>query len=395
MTEVDIEVQEEKYQFKSVAEFYLLLVHLKCSGSLVVMRQNHNNKKHECAQKTSHLHQSSLWNKKANSVFRNKLQPKLLSRSNVEIIYTEFAGHCLDHVKHLDLNEPIHIVTVSGDGLLFEVINGLYQRSDWKEGIANVWIGLIPCGTGNALSCSLARKRNAPYFEDFGLKTALKDVLHRRTQDLDLIEIELEKEEMKVLSFIGVTIGLIADVDIATEWIRCMGYLRAYLMVACRIVSPKLYKAKLSYLPLERDPTTGKPISVPCNSVIQMPPLNSITLPDEWHTETESYIMIYADNLPLLDPKTLLAPESDLNDGIIWLVIVREGMNRKQMLDWLLHTQAGNHVGKPGVDIIPVRAFIIEPIMPEGYLSIDGEKFKFGKVQGQICSGKAKLLIDD
>ena len=80
------------------------------------------------------------------------------------------------------------------------------------------------------------------------------------------------------------------------------------------------------------------------------------------------------------------------NDGVIWLVMVRDSMPRKEMLQWLMNAGEAGHVGKTGVELVPVRAFRIDPIRPRGYLSIDAESFKFGMVQGQILPSKAKIL---
>lgn len=43
----------------------------------------------------------------------------------------------------MDLSEIDGIVTVAGDGLLFEVINGLLKRQDWKN-IMKIPLGVIP-----------------------------------------------------------------------------------------------------------------------------------------------------------------------------------------------------------------------------------------------------------
>ena len=45
----------------------------------------------------------------------------------------------------------------SGDGLIYEVINGLMRRLDWRRAIQTP-IGVIPCGTGNALAASILWK---------------------------------------------------------------------------------------------------------------------------------------------------------------------------------------------------------------------------------------------
>ena len=88
----------------------------------------------------------------------------------------------------------------------------------------------------------------------------------------------------------------------------------------------------------------------------------------------------------------MLVPESRTDDGVIWLVLVKDSMPRKEMIQWFMNTEEAGHIGKTGVQLLPVRAFRIEPIRPRGYLSIDAESFKFGPVQGQILPGKANLL---
>ena len=50
-------------------------------------------------------------------------------------------------------------VTVSGDGLIHEVLNGLFDRVDWREALARLPIGVVPGGTGNALSRTLVHEQ--------------------------------------------------------------------------------------------------------------------------------------------------------------------------------------------------------------------------------------------
>ncbi len=50
---------------------------------------------------------------------------------DMKLITTERANHAYEYVeKDLQLNEYDGIVTVSGDGLIHEVVNALYRRSD-------------------------------------------------------------------------------------------------------------------------------------------------------------------------------------------------------------------------------------------------------------------------
>ena len=82
-----------------------------------------------------------------------------------------------------------------------------------------------------------------------------------KTVALDLMEVDLA-DGQKRMSFFGVTIGLVADVDIGSEALRCLGWMRAYILVAMRILLPKYYRVKVSYLPLSLDAATGQPIPV-------------------------------------------------------------------------------------------------------------------------------------
>lgn len=70
------------------------------------------------------------------------------------VTQTEYAGHCQDAVRELDISAVDLIISVSGDGMLHELINGIMKRDDWHKA-TKVPIGVIPCGTGNALASSL------------------------------------------------------------------------------------------------------------------------------------------------------------------------------------------------------------------------------------------------
>ncbi len=46
------------------------------------------------------------------------------------------------------------------------------------------------------------------------------------------------------VSFLGVTFGVIADGDIGTEWMRCVGFLRVYLYIGFRTLFPAPYTVR-------------------------------------------------------------------------------------------------------------------------------------------------------
>lgn len=68
--------------------------------------------------------------------------------------YLERANHAYDFVQTMSPQEWDEIVIDSGDGLIYEVINGLLQRAD-REEVLKIPIAIIPGGSGNALCSSV------------------------------------------------------------------------------------------------------------------------------------------------------------------------------------------------------------------------------------------------
>uniref|UniRef100_A0A3P9NMF6 sphingosine kinase n=1 Tax=Poecilia reticulata TaxID=8081 RepID=A0A3P9NMF6_POERE len=63
-------------------------------------------------------------------------------------------NHARELVREISLPEWDGIIIVSGDGLMHEVINGLMERPDWEKAIKTP-LGILPCGSGNALAGSI------------------------------------------------------------------------------------------------------------------------------------------------------------------------------------------------------------------------------------------------
>ena len=67
---------------------------------------------------------------------------------------------------HAQLPNYDGIVIVSGDGLVYEVINGLMKREDGAAAVGRMPIGILPAGTGNGLAksllCALLSPRSSP-----------------------------------------------------------------------------------------------------------------------------------------------------------------------------------------------------------------------------------------
>lgn len=73
-----------------------------------------------------------------------------------ELQITKYANYAREFVRNRDIYGWRSIVVVGGDGIFFEVLNGLFEREDWERAVTTVPCGIIPCGSGNGLARTIA-----------------------------------------------------------------------------------------------------------------------------------------------------------------------------------------------------------------------------------------------
>ncbi|KAJ3598063.1 hypothetical protein NHX12_001577 [Muraenolepis orangiensis] len=174
------------------------------------------------------------------------------------LIQTERQNHARELIREISLPEWDGIIIISGDGLLHEVINGLMERPDWEQAI-KIPVGILPCGSGNALAGSI--NHNAGY--DMCLREPLLLnccflLCRGGVQPMDLVSVTTSPgpshngrsaSPRRLFSFLSVAWGFVSDVDIESERYRGLGSARFTLGTLVRIASLRSYKGRLSYLP--------------------------------------------------------------------------------------------------------------------------------------------------
>ena len=76
----------------------------------------------------------------------------------------------------------------------------------------------------------------------------------------------------------------------------------------------------------------------------------------------------------------------------------RSGISKKNLLQLLIEMEKGTHLNIPGVEIIPIRAFRLDPLggsstQGGGIMTLDGELIPTGLLQGHIMPSAAKLFV--
>lgn len=133
-------------------------------------------------------------------------------------------------------------------------------------------------------------------------------------------------------------------------------------------------------------------------------PALTAPVPANWTVERGGFVMVHATYQSHISSDCYFAPLSQLNDGLIWLCIIRAGASRQDLLKFMLGMSNGTHLAQPTrfVEMIPVTAFRIEPDMPasgvadaemeHGHFTVDGERVEYGPVQAEVVPGVAQVM---
>ncbi|KAM9843275.1 sphingosine kinase 1 [Aulostomus maculatus] len=375
------------------------------------------------------------------------------------LIITEHQNHARELVRKADLSQWDALVIMAGDGLLFEVINGLMEREDWQEAIQTP-LGILPGGSGNALAASVHHYSQSPPAWNEELLLSCGFMLCKGlVGSLDLVSIHLASRQ-RVFSFLSLAWGFVADVDIESEKYRHVGAIRFLMGTLVRLATLRVYQGRLAYLPVKEIPKLSKgsikthhPPSTPqhpslcsslpcrfipnrspnqnshrnCNSThfnqntlinssncaltnkrTESPsssrtraPVDSLLpgldqpLPETWTVvKEEDFVLVLAIYQSHLAEDLWTVPGAMADDGTIHLFYVTAGISRPALLRLFLAMEKGAHLacGCPYLVYEKVKALRLEPISPQGMITVDGEMVEYGPVQAQIHPGLARLI---
>uniref|UniRef100_A0A3B4ZAM1 sphingosine kinase n=1 Tax=Stegastes partitus TaxID=144197 RepID=A0A3B4ZAM1_9TELE len=326
-------------------------------------------------------------------LYNNHIQ-RMLNEAGVihTLVITERQNHAREMVKEADLSQWDALVIMSGDGLLYEVINGLLERSDWEEAIRTP-LGILPGGSGNALAASVHHYSGASPVSSEELLVSCGFLLCKGlVSRMDLVSIHLSSSP-RLFSFLSLAWGFVADVDIESEKYRHVGAARFTVGTLVRLASLRVYKGKLAYLPASS--LTPAPVLSPAgppDSLLvpldQPLPANWVVVPEE------DFVLMLAMYQSHLAEDLLAAPDAALNDGVIHLFYVRAGISRTALLRLFLAMEKGAHLATNCQHLVhtKVRALRLEPYSPKGIITVDGEVVEYGPLQAEVHGGLSRLI---
>ena len=327
-----------------------------------------------------------------------------------EVLVTKRAGHAEEIGRTIDASKYRGVVTASGDGLLYEVLQGILSRKD--DAIATIRklkLGVLPLGSGNGLAASILKDANEPDITDLLASAFL--IARGASRDIDIAAIETTKSTL--YSFLCLEWALFADIDIESEWLRCCGSARFTFWGVWRIMCClRRYHGTFSYLPLRSEDGGSKVKDVSIDmeedskseedtfTLIDrkvLPPLTS-PVPSSWSTIDGEFTQFWAANTKLQSGDPLeMAPQADFDDGLMHVTINQSPSCCKMAELALFVFPEGKHSDDSGCINLKTRAFRLEPSLPcehshGGILAVDGESIPYGPIQLMVHKGLARIF---
>lgn len=359
---------------------------------------------------------------RALSIFHRDVYPLLAEAGiSMKVFVTSSSGSASDFIKEVDLDLYDGLVIISGDGLVYEVVNGIMRRSD-REDVLKIPLGIIPGGSGNGLAFSINYAVGDHQFKN-PILTSIQNVVGGRRTPLDLVEVRTKSGIYH--SILSVGWGLLADIDIESESLRFLGGFRFTVWGVVRTLGLRRYRGRLSFLPYQQGWASKRPNSflsdegdnevkkdvdvleettTKVQQDLQQPYIPDLSdpVPTSWTTIEDDFIMVYSGNVTHMAADCFLAPSSRLDDGVMWLLFLRgKNISRRRAAQFLLALNHGKHVDLPYVTLIPVQAFRLESLAgreeeetrcprggvrkrKSGVMTIDGELVDTDIIQAHI-----------
>ena len=313
-----------------------------------------------------------------------------------DVIFTERVKHAYDTVLGLSIDQYDGIVNCSGDGILHEIVNGICHRKDRDIFLNRVVVGALPAGSANAFSKAITDYSG----EDNRVETNCYLIVKGKSRKLDLQELELFDLDKKVYSFLSLTYGIIADIDLESEVLRCCGMLRTTLWGVHRWLFLRKYYGCLYTLPKDSQMNLDEIPSIKEN-------LNDN---NNFVKENENWRFFISGNIKYIGETIKPLPLAELDDGFNDIVALTESKSGRCDLLTQLTTYSDNGDEmldengkiKEGINYYKTKFWRLIPKLNltdpddvnvkhhfEQFYSIDGERYPICPVQ---CKTIPKML---
>ena len=256
---------------------------------------------------------------------------KIFEQTDIEIdkiITTEFK-QAYNYVLTLDPMKYDGFIACSGDGIIHEIINAIFHRNeeDKNKFLSRCAICTLPAGSGNGLSKAISDYCG----DDNRVETHCYYLCKGKKKKIDVQEMQIKGLEKKVYSVVAFMFGFLAECDLDSECLRCIGMFRTTLMGAVRFFCLRDYFASFYYLPEDAS----------SDLINNMPDINT-NIEDETKygliKENDRFNMFVGNNIKFASEDLTTHPLAKLDDGFhdIFSIPESKGGTRGPLLRYLI-----------------------------------------------------------
>ncbi|CDW82761.1 sphingosine kinase 1 [Stylonychia lemnae] len=338
---------------------------------------------------------------------------------DVHLVETKYFKHAYEIVSEIKPGQYDGIVTVSGDGLIHEAVNGIFQNKE-KDQILDQGLsfGIIPSGTSNGFCKSITENIE----EECNIEVASFLIARGRKRRIDLTEIETEyNSKKKIYMLLSLFWGFLADCDINSEFLRLLGPLRYSVWGIFRLIFIKHYPGSIYYQgrlyknkSIERnDVQLQEPFQVKLPELKKDVVLKSASYDYQFENRIFSYVLIM--NCPFMGETMRCAPLSSIQDGQNDIIVQEVNQGRLKLANQLIQNDYGSYFDSQGniksslgIDYAKCTQWRIDPFnrTPESnksevtqidckyqsrfrddrtaFFDIDGEKYPAQRIQARV-----------
>lgn len=335
---------------------------------------------------------------KGRALYVSKVEPIFLAAGcTLDVTYTTHSGHAIEIAREMKLGYDA-LVTVSGDGLIHEVLNGINQHEHRDQAFC-IPIAPIPTGSGNGMSLNLLGLKDG-----LDVCAAALNVLKGQPLKTDLFA--FTQGDRCRISFMSQTIGITADLDIETEHLRWMGDIRFIVGYIRAIIARKSCPIELSMKVVDQDKSrmmdalharrVGEspiPSSLPSSllSDDKKPDSASSSHEEEWTQFKRPILWMYAGQGPFVSRALMQFPVSLADDGLIDISI-QEITSRRALLWAMDGAEEGRTYWINTNRYFKASAYRAKPLASKGTLVVDGEQVPFEAFQVDVLSRLGTFL---
>lgn len=182
---------------------------------------------------------------KAEDIYNKSVKSVLAEHYDLEVYMPKKGKQAYQYIKnHKSLLKFKGIVGIGGDGTQNKIFSALYDSPHGAKALEQVAVGVIPAGSGNALAKSIFHAGNNKE-EAYNIEAMVSRVVEGKTSPLELWSYTTDRSE-EGLSFLGLSMGIISEIDIGSEWLRpILGHCRFDFYGLFKWIALKSYPAKL------------------------------------------------------------------------------------------------------------------------------------------------------